>query len=68
MRGDSLKIEPDCIDSLMPCPAWNAPLKRSEPGVSRPMNRSGTVFARVGVAPAAMSAGSMPRRLLPLQG
>ena len=31
----------------MPWPAWNEPLKRFEPGVSRPTNRSSTVLAIV---------------------
>ena len=52
----------------MPWPAWKAPLKRFEPGVSRPMNRASTVLASVGATPCAMSAGSMPRRLAPEHG
>ena len=32
----------------MPWPAWNAPLKRFESGVKRPMNRSSTVLPMVG--------------------
>jgi hypothetical protein len=54
--------------SLMPWPAWKAPLKRFEPGVSRPMNRPSTVLSSVGVTPCAISVGSMPRRLASEQG
>ena len=52
----------------MPCPAWNVPLNRFEPGTRRPMKRSATVLLAVGVTPALISVGSMPRRLAPEQG
>ena len=52
----------------MPWPAWNAPLKRFEPGVSRPMNLESTVLASVGTAPELTSAGSIPRRLASAHG
>ena len=67
-RGETLNALPFWTVSLMPWPAWKAPLKRFEPGVSRPMNRASTVLASVGATPCAMSAGSMPRRSAPEHG
>ena len=50
-RGETLNALPLWTVLLMPWPAWKAPLKRFESGVRRPMNRSSTVLASVGVAP-----------------
>ncbi len=67
-RGDVLNAAPSCSSSPIPWPAWKAPLNRFEPGVSRPMKRSVTVLAIVGVTPELTSAGSIPRRLSPEHG
>src|SRR6185312_8669916 len=67
-RGETLNALPLWTVSLIPWPAWKAPLKRFEPGVNRPMNRDSTVLASVGATPCAMSAGSIPRRSFPEHG
>ena len=68
MRGETRKAFPSWSWSVIPLPAWKLPLKRFEPGVSRPMKRSSTVLANVGVALCRSSVGSIPRRTQPAPG